>query len=266
MEKKNKVVLGMIAGLMLLSSVMAFSQESMTDDEFVNVSKKKKDMDSFLGFRLGLTKDIKNEADLKVAPGVALGYNIYLQQITDSLSIGPAVRASAGFITEVEVPVYSWSGSLMTQVPGKSQKIGWGNNAILLNIDGLVGYGLKFKANDLLNVVAKAGISINADTANYSYTFWGSNQKLAITTGSAIMGLGLDAGVQINPVKTLPLYIELGAGFSFDFLGYLFTTIDIQDSEGKSIGGSYPKTDTGNFEPQSFISVGAPYLVIGYRF
>jgi hypothetical protein len=136
-----------------------------------------------------------------------------------------------------------------------------------LNVDALVGCGLKFQLGELFNLVAKGGIAFNADVAAYSYPLGlllFSGSSIDITTGSAIVGLGFDAGLQIKPSRTLPLYVELGAGLSFDFLGMLFSTIDItKDGESVVDGGI---TNTGNFEPQSFLSVGAPYLVVGWQF
>jgi hypothetical protein len=223
-------------------------------------------MDAFLGFRLGLTKDIQNEGELQVAPGVALGYNYWMQQVSETVSLGPVVRASAGFINEVEVliPGGPWG------VAG-SKKITWGDNAILLNIDALVGYGLKLQLSEMFNFIAKGGIAFNADVAAYSYPIGlFSGYSVDISTGSAIVGLGFDAGLQIKPSRTLPLYVELGAGLSFDFLGMLFYTQEVQDSDGNKVEDGFVsmfnREETGNFEPQSFLSVGAPYLVVGWQF
>jgi hypothetical protein len=254
----------LLAGLFLLTAGFVFSQESMTDDEFVDVSGSgNSNMDAFLGFRLGLTKDTGNEGEMKMAPGIAIGYSYWLQEINETISLGPVIRASLGFVNEVEVPVYGWTYGGLQQIPGQSQTVGWGGNTVLLNIDGLLGYGLKARINGMLNVIAKAGIAFNADTANYSYSLLGSNE-INITSGSMMLGLGLDAGIQINPIKTLPIYAEIGFGFSFDFLGMLFSTIDVTDSNGESYSG-YPISDSGNFEPQSFLSIGAPYIIVGWR-
>lgn len=260
----KKLPILFFAGFFLLTAGSVFAQdESMTDEDFVSVTApKKQNMDAFLGFRLGLTQDIKNEGELQVAPGVALGYNYWLQEVSESVSLGPVIRASLGFVSEVEVPVYSWSNGLQ-QVPGQSAKLTWGDNAILLNVDALAGYGLKFQLTDMFNLVAKGGLAFNADVAASSYSLFA--YSVDITTGSMIVGLGFDAGIQIKPIKTMPLYVEIGAGLSFDFLGMLFSTIDITQN-GESLLPDGPISDTGNFEPQSFLSIGAPYLVVGWQF
>lgn len=256
--------LNVMAACLVLCAAAAFAQESMTDDEYVNVTKRERDMDAFIGFRYGLTKNLKTEGDLENAPGLAVGYNFYIQRISETLSLGPAIRGSAGFISEVKVPVYYesdlWMGRLR-QVPGRYDTLRWSDGAVLMNIDGLVGYGLRFKASDYINIVAKAGISINTDVARGSYApLWGLlGYTIDITTGSALVGIGLDAGIQIGPSKGW--YIEAGGGISYSFLGMLFTTLDlIEDGKTKK-----SISESGNFEGQSFISIGAPYVVLGLR-
>jgi hypothetical protein len=269
----KKLLILIVAGVFLLSAGFVWAQdESMTDDEFVNVTApKKQDMDVYLGFRLGLTKDTGNDGALQVSPGIALGYNYWLQPITETLSIGPVIRASVGFVNEVEVPLYYPSdlqAGRLNQIPGRSDIIKWGDNAILMNIDALAGYGLKYQFSDLFGLVAKGGLAFNADVAvgsydMYDYVYgWVTKE---ITTGSMIAGLGVDVGLQFQPSKTLPLYMELGMGFSFDFMGMLFTTLDYTQNGKSVLPNEKALTDTGNFEPQGFLSIGAPYLVFGWR-
>ncbi|MDR2534631.1 MAG: hypothetical protein LBD29_01200 [Treponema sp.] len=247
-----------LAGCVLLAEGVVFAQDSMTDDEYVNVTAvKKSSMDVYFGFRLGLTKNLNPKEDegqngsLNISPGVAVGYSYWLQDITNQLSLGPVIRASIGFINEFE-----WNGDTFT----------WSDGGVLLNIDGLFGYGMKFQIIDLLGITAKAGIAINADTINYSassITWRGQIVDYSLTFAAVMVGLGLDVGIQISPIKNLPLYAELGGGFSFNFFGYDTGTYSItRRSDGYVY---YDETIAGNFEAKRFISIGAPYLVIGYK-
>ncbi|MDR1787100.1 MAG: hypothetical protein LBR16_01400 [Treponema sp.] len=212
--------------------------------------------------------------NIRIKPGFAFGYNAWINRINDKLSLGPIVRFTGTFPQKVDVPyeaqaaLYYYTGEFLEST------IEAGPNDTLLNLDGLLGYGLNFKPIEYFGVAVKLGLAVNYNSVSRSWTN-ALEGETSFSSGYFMLGAGLDLGLQgyipLNRAKHQYLYVELGASFSYHFYGYFTYDITINagpndtlfDTNGDPVteireSGSLPG------ETKSFLGFGAPYLVIGY--
>jgi hypothetical protein len=259
---KNVFLAFLMAALLLPSmALFAQSEDSMTDDDYVDVSKGDGSGEFAVGFRLGRTKDFTDETDWVTAPGIAFTGRHY-KPSTGNINIGFAGGFSVGFISEMEFKAPAGASSVLGMTPGTVYKITSTDADYLLNIQVLMCGSLRGKITGPFFWVFDFGLGINADVAQWKLPIMSATYDYTLTLMDNRLGVALNAGIRWESKKGV--FGELGASFGYSFVKK--STIDInRDAKDGSSGDSLWNTE-GAIEGASLMSLGAPYLLIGYRF
>ena len=251
------------------------------DDDFVNIGRNQGSAEAMAGFSMNWHRE--GSSAFVERPSFALAYRHFFMGSSGIGEMGISVISSFTFLGDM-----SWTVPLGSAVvthnaiytPGSTVRITSSDAAYIINGSAL--FGISYKMNMLpgFNAVFDVGFAVSVDTANWRSRFfvtevhpiWGWGGPGYITTTTAIVstvklntvnfGIGANAGLQYSFGS---MFIEAGVNFAYHFWRYSsYETGWYRASTPNVINNQ--NDGAGAFRMARLFKMGAPYIMVGFRF